>query len=124
MAPKILIIDDEELMRLMLIELFKSKGIEAQGASNGIDGLDVLSKESFDLVLTDLVMPEKEGVETIKEIRKLYPNIKIVAMSGGGRLDGVDYLEIASALGADRTFHKPFDRVELIAEIKKLLSVE
>lgn len=124
MAQKILIIDDEELMRLMLIELFKSKGYEAQGASNGSEGIEILAKEHFDLILTDLVMPEKEGVETIKEIRKLYPSIKIIAMSGGGRLNGVDYLELASALGADKTFHKPFDRVELLSEIKNLLAVE
>lgn len=123
MAKKILIIDDEELMRLMLIELFKSNGLDADGASNGIDGIEMLYKEKYDLVITDLVMPEKEGVETIKDIKETFPGIKIVAMSGGGRLDGTDYLELATALGADRAFHKPFDRKELITEVKTLLQI-
>lgn len=123
MTKKILIIDDEELMRLMLIELFKANGFEASGASNGSEGIDMLANDDFDLVLTDLVMPEKEGVETIKDIRASYPKIKIIAMSGGGRLNGVDYLELASALGADKTFQKPFDRKEIIAEVKSLLSL-
>lgn len=123
MAKKILVIDDEELMQLMLIELFNSNGFDAAGASNGIDGMEMLYKEKYDLVLTDLVMPEKEGVETIKDIKATFPGIKIIAMSGGGRLNGVDYLELASALGADRAFHKPFDRKELITEVKALLQM-
>lgn len=118
-----LIIDDEELMRIMLIELFHANGIDAVGAANGVDGLKKLKDNNFDLVLTDIVMPDKEGVETIKEIKSSYPNIKIVAMSGGGRLNGVDYLELASALGADKTFQKPFDRKIIVEEIKALLSL-
>ncbi len=122
MTKKILIIDDEELMRLMLVELLKAHGYDATGASDGVKGLEILKNQYFDLVITDLVMPDKEGVETIKDIQSLYPKIKIIAMSGGGRLNGVDYLELASALGADKTFHKPFDRKELIKEINNLLS--
>jgi DNA-binding response OmpR family regulator len=72
-------------------------------------------------VITDLVMPDKEGLETIMELRRKHPAVKIIAMSGGGRINARDFLRVAKVLGADRTFTKPFLSQELIAAIDDLL---
>jgi len=78
-------------------------------------------EEPADLVVTDIFMPEMDGIATIMEFRKRYPDVKIISISGGGRQVTGDYLSRAKLLGADRTFSKPFDREELITAIKDLL---
>ena len=77
-----------------------------------------------DLVITDLIMPEQEGLETITSLKKEYPGIKIIAISGGGRIGPEAYLPAAQELGADRVFSKPFDVRELAETVKELLSHE
>jgi len=117
----ILIIDDEEQIREMLIEMVSLDGYEADGAENGNIAQKLLEETTFDLVITDLIMPEKEGFETIKEIKTNYAALPIIAMSGGGRVSPDLYLPTAKSLGADYVFQKPVKRRQLIEVIKKLI---
>ncbi len=118
----ILVIDDDPAVREVVREMLRGEGHEVSTADNGRQALEALAAEVFDLVVTDLIMPEQEGIETIAEIRRRDPDIPIVAMSGGGRLGPGDYLETARFLGADATLAKPFGRQELIATVEALLA--
>ena len=75
-----------------------------------------------DLIITDIVMPEKEGLETIRELKKSHPDLKIIAISGGGRIDSREYLESARLFGASKIFQKPFRQKEMVSAVKELLS--
>jgi len=90
-------------------------------AADGIEGLEIYRQEPTDLVITDLIMPEKEGIETIIELKRDFPEVKIIAMSGGGRIEPESYLNIAQKLGALQTLTKPFDRKELLEAVHNLL---
>lgn len=117
----ILVIDDDASVREVVSEMLRLEGHEVTIAENGSDAIPLLSTHDFDLVITDLIMPEKEGIETISEIRRTDRRIPIVAISGGGRLGPGDYLETARYIGADATLAKPFARQELLATIETLL---
>ena len=117
----ILVIDDDASVREVVSEMLRLEGYDVTIAENGRDALPLLARHRFDLVITDLIMPEKEGIETISEIRRTYEKIPIVAISGGGRLGPGDYLETARYIGADATLAKPFARQELLATIESLL---
>ena len=119
---RILIIDDDIQIRQMLRQMLEREGYEVNDASNGAEGIELYRDAPFDLIITDIIMPEKEGLETIMELKGDFQYLKIIAISGGGRIDSKDYLKIAKKFGADRTFSKPFDREELLAAIEKLLS--
>ena len=119
---KILIIDDEEPIRKMLRMLFEKNGFEVFDACNSHHGITVFKEHDPDLVVTDLIMPEKEGLETIREIKKLNPDTKIITISGGGVVHPEMYLDLAGKLGADHSFAKPVDTEELVSAIKKLLA--
>jgi len=110
---KILLIEDEAPLRGLLKELLQFMGHEVVVAENGEKGLAKQLEVEADLVLTDLIMPGKEGLETIRELKAGWPNLKIIAMSGGGRASGADYLELAHELGAEQVLAKPFSRQEL-----------
>jgi DNA-binding NtrC family response regulator len=118
----ILIIDDEASFRKMTAKLLLGKGFDVVEAIDGNQGLELFKKHRPDLVITDIVMPDKEGLETIKELRKLDPEVKIIAISGGGIVDPKMYLDLASKFGAIRTFAKPFDSDILLLTIKEVLS--
>ncbi|MEQ8857713.1 MAG: response regulator [Pseudomonadales bacterium] len=118
----ILVIDDDASVREVIGEMLRLEGHEVTMAENGRDGIGLLHAERFDLVITDLIMPEKEGIETISEIRRTNDTIPIVAISGGGRLGPGDYLETARHIGADATLAKPFARQELLSTIESLLT--
>lgn len=118
---KILIIDDEPTILLMMKKMIERAGYEVDLASNGLNGIAMLKNISFDLVITDIIMPEKEGLEIISELRRDYPDIKIIAISGGGRLSPEGYLVSADLLGADRVLKKPFERKDLITAINDLI---
>jgi two-component system cell cycle response regulator CpdR len=120
-VKKILIIDDEPTILLMMKKMIERAGYEVDLASNGEDGLILLKQHKFDLVITDIIMPEKEGLEIIAELKRDYPDIKIIAISGGGRLSPEGYLVSANLLGADRVFKKPFEKNDLIEAIHNLL---
>ncbi len=118
---KILIVDDESEIRKMLLRVLGRSGHELFEASNGAEAIEQLRRESHELVITDIVMPEKEGLETIMQIRRDFPHVKIIAMSGGGRISATHYLEMAQRIGADRIFEKPFGRTDVINAVRELL---
>lgn len=115
--PHILIIDDDESMRRSLAHTLEKLGYQVSSSPDGKAGVARAAESKPDLVITDLIMPEKEGLETIMELRALHPQIKIIAMSGGGRLSNEDYLHLAKRFGAKVTLAKPFTREELKAAL-------
>jgi DNA-binding NtrC family response regulator len=119
---RILIIDDEELVRETFRQALASDGHDIFLASNGLEGLRVLTQARPDLVITDILMPEKEGVETIIEIRKLHPELKIIAISGGGRVGNMDFLSVAERFGANLILSKPIHIDRLCDAVKTVLA--
>lgn len=105
------------MLRLTLHE-FDHTVIEAR---DGIEGLANYPAEGVDLVITDIVMPGKEGIEVITELRRRHPGLKIMAVSGGGRIGSTDYLRIATFLGAARVLAKPFSTQEFLEAVNELL---
>ena len=121
---RILVVDDDAQMRDMISETLKIAGHEVEDACDGAEAMNCLKHNRFDLAIIDIVMPEKEGIETIREVRRDYPDLKFFAISGGGRLGPRQYLEVAESLGASRTFVKPFERQTLLKAINKALDVQ
>ena len=117
---RILAIDDDEGVRAMLQRMLERAGHKASVAVDGRDAEHRLKQETFDVVITDILMPDKEGIETIIDLRKYYPATKIIAISGGGQGGPDHYLRSAKLFGADRTFAKPFDCDEMLAAIELL----
>ena len=118
--PRILIIDDERDIRNLLRDLFHSKGYEVVEAENGEDGLRVFQSTPVDLVMTDILMPEKEGLSTIMDLKKENPTLKIIAMSGGALKSG-QYLTFARKFGADKVLEKPFHLQSVLQAVEELL---
>ena len=116
----ILIIDDDTFLRETMCELLKQRKHIVSTAANGSEGLDILKMNSFDLVITDILMPEKDGIEIINEIKMFYPKTKILAMSAGGRISSVDYLNIAKHFGAEGILAKPFSANALFEKITEI----
>jgi len=118
---RILVVDDEEIIRFTLRQILEKAGHEVLEAANGQDALDSYEEHRVDLVITDIIMPEKEGIETIVELRQRQPDLRIIAVSGGGRTRTLDYLEIAERLGADGALAKPLNRQAVIDAVDKAL---
>jgi CheY-like chemotaxis protein len=118
---RILLIEDDENIRKMLRISLEEYGYAVTEACDGKQGLASYKASPADLVLTDLVMPEKEGLETIRDLRKSYPHVKIIAMSGGSRTNVGENLKMAKLLGAAALVSKPFEVSTLAATIAKLL---
>ena len=112
--PRILIIDDDALMRLALAKILLSAGYDVEQAGDGDEGLRLQRSQSFDLIITDLIMPDKEGIQIIRELRKEDSAIRIIAMSAGGRGGATDYLKWARLMGAKQCLSKPIKREELL----------
>jgi CheY-like chemotaxis protein len=117
----ILIIDDDDQFRTMVRQLMERNGHEVKEASGGKEGIRLYRESPTDIIITDLIMPGKDGIETIQELKKDFPDIKIIAVSGGGRLGPQDYLHLAKMLGARRTLTKPIKLSELLNAIEELL---
>jgi len=117
----ILVIDDEPQMRRMLRMMLEREGFAVLEAENGEVGLRLIQESHIDLVITDLIMPEKEGLETIMEMRSAFPRLNIIAISGGGRAEPDGYLKMAESLGAARVFSKPLDRSELLDAVHDII---
>ena len=117
----VLIIDDDPLIRNMLSQFFALDGYSTSVAENGKEGFRMYLDHPADLIVTDMLMPEMDGIETIRAVRKENPEAKIIAISGGGRNSPEDYLVLAEHLGAERTFCKPLERAELVAAARELL---
>lgn len=108
-ALSILVVDDEESIRQLLVRFFQPSGSYVSCASNGVEALRILDKQDFDLVITDVLMPEMDGIELIPQIRKKRPRAFILAMSGGGHNFMGDYcVKLAASLGAHAVIMKPF----------------
>ena len=118
----ILVIDDDDQFRGMLRQTLEHAGYEVTDAPNGKEGIRVFRENPADLVITDIIMPEKEGIETIKELRRDFPDVKIIAISGGGRIGPVSYLKMAKGLGAQCTLTKPIEREELLKTVMELIN--
>ena len=118
---KILVIEDEDLARYTLCDALKSAGHDVDEAENGATGTMLCKTRPYDLVITDIIMPEKEGIGAIIEILEENPTQRIIAISGGGRLGAEGYLESALALGALATLAKPFSDQELFNSVTACL---
>ncbi|RDH85699.1 MAG: response regulator [endosymbiont of Galathealinum brachiosum] len=111
---KILVVDDEAPVRKMLRSMFKNDNYEIVEADNGVTAKAMCLKGDIDLIITDIVMPEKHGVDLVMELKKEVPDLPIIAISGGGGVSGrFDYLEIANLMGADNILRKPFEAKDL-----------
>jgi len=119
---RILVIDDTEEVRWFLRLILEKAGHEVLEAPDGVQGLQAYHRQAADLVLCDLFMPEKEGLETIRELRGRHAGAKIIAISGGCPSTSVDFLPLARKFGAARALHKPFDACQLLAAVGEVLS--
>ncbi|MGW8314761.1 MAG: response regulator [Bacteroidales bacterium] len=122
MTRKILIIDDEVHILLMLKKMLERAGYSVDIASNGLEGLNLFRKDQPDLVITDIIMPEKEGLETIREMKKENPELKILAMSGGGKISADNYLDTAKIFGASGIIEKPFKQSSLLSLVEEQMN--
>lgn len=118
---RILLVDDDEPFRKMLRLTLTKLGYDVLDAANGREALRLHDVLPAELVITDLIMPEREGLEIIMELHRRQPALKIIAISGGGRINAKDFLVIAKVFGASRTFTKPFATTELAAAVAELL---
>ena len=117
---KILVIDDDHLVRFTLSRILNRSGHDVVTAADGARGMIMLRAERPDVVITDMIMPEQEGFQTIVMIRREYPRIKIIAISGGLRQGNHDVLSMAAALGADEVIAKPFEPADLLDRLNNL----
>jgi CheY-like chemotaxis protein len=117
----ILVVDDDAKVRTVLTRMLRSAGHSVVGASDGRQALEVAGAELFDLVVTDILMPEVEGLETITRLQSSSPQVPIIAISGGGRVDGRLCLELASSMGAKAVLRKPIELAELLGAVKQAL---
>ncbi len=117
----ILLVDDDAQVRNMLKITLERAGYEVTEATDGNQAVAAYDPAAVDLVITDIVMPEKEGIETIMELKTKNPAVKIIAISGGGRINPEDYLKWARRFGVAATFTKPVDREQLLNTLAGLL---
>jgi CheY-like chemotaxis protein len=120
---RVLVIDDDAEVRDFLQSLLESEGFEVAAAADGREGLELQQKRPAQVVVTDIFMPGKEGIETIYELRQQFPQTGIIVMSGGpskSRGPGSDYLSLALELGAVKSLKKPFRTHELIEAVREL----
>jgi DNA-binding response OmpR family regulator len=118
---RILLIEDDDSVRTILLLTLTHHGHTVIEASNGREGLDLFRQSNVDLVITDIVMPEKEGFEVMMKLRRKHPSMKIIAMSGGGLHNAAHYLHTAKLLGAAKVLAKPFSNETLMAAVNELL---
>jgi DNA-binding response OmpR family regulator len=119
-GKRILVVDDNEDLRSTIQALLRADGFDVAVAGNGQAALELHQSRPADVVITDLFMPDKDGIETIVELKKLSPQLKIVAISGWTSTQGSDYLRVAREIGATVTLQKPFDPQELSRVVRQL----
>ena len=118
---RILVIDDDHHILIMIKKMLERVGFEVELASNGNEGLELYKRTPVDLVITDIIMPEKEGLETIREMRRIRSDLKIIAMSGGGKISSDNYLDTAKIFGASKILGKPFSQKQIVSAVQELL---
>jgi len=121
MASRLLVIDDDQQIRILLRKTLETSGYSVEEATDGRAGFALYAADPHDLVITDLIMPEKEGLETIQDLRHYNPEVKIIAISGGGSLPADNYLHMAECFGAQRIFRKPFRVEDILTAVRELL---
>ncbi len=117
-SGKILVVDDDDAVLTLLYDILTDAGYEVSAAQDGAKALRVAKTQPFDLLLTDLVMPGRDGIEVIRDIRSEQPNLKIIAISGAF---GGNMLHVAELLGADASLPKPCDHNRLLATVRRLM---
>ncbi len=116
---RVLLIDDDELVRVSLMKVLENAGHEVVTAGDGNEGMKFFKENDFDIVITDLIMPEKDGIETILDMKKTSPDMPIIAISGGGRFSNPDlYLSSAREFGAVTVLAKPFALKEFLDAVQ------
>jgi len=119
---KVLLVDDDEIIRETLTEVLKLRNFYVHSLSDGTKVVSEIKENNYDIIILDIVMPNKEGLETIQDVRKVNTKIPILAVSGGGRTTPSSNLELAKMMGANDTLIKPFDSQSLIQKIQNLLN--
>lgn len=119
---KVLLIEDDDELRELLTIILEKEGCFVEGAENGIEGVKKFRETPFDLVVTDIIMPEKEGIETIVELRDIQSDVKIMAISGGGQIEANEYLGMASNFGVEKALAKPFEMEVFVTSVKEILN--
>jgi CheY-like chemotaxis protein len=119
---KVLVIDDDAAMRRMVVRALSAKGHDVAEAENGQDGLEAMEQGKPAVMITDILMPKTEGIETITKAKERFPKTKIIAISGGGMSRNLMFLDVARALGVDATLAKPFRPAELVDAVTRVLA--
>lgn len=117
---RVLVIDDEAAMRALFAAVLREAGYEVYEAADGRAGLVLYHRHRPELVITDIIMPNQEGIETIRMLHAANPEVKIIAVSGGGRIGDLDFLRIAKEFGAVATLAKPFRKQELLTLLRDI----
>ena len=117
----LLVIDDDEGMRKLMVRTLRDSKHRVLEAENGREGLKIMDQHTPDLVITDILMPQKEGIETIREVQERAPATKIIAISGGGVSQNLMFLDVARAFGAHAVLAKPFRPAELVETVAQVL---
>ena len=118
---RILIVDDDEPIRRTLRRMLEPAGYDVVEAADGREGVELYKEDSVDLVLMDLIMPEKEGIQAAAELRHYDPEVKIIAISGGGRIGNIQVLRIAQKFGIEHALPKPIRLGKLLALVEDVL---
>jgi DNA-binding response OmpR family regulator len=117
----ILIIDDDAAVRITLQRVLQAAGFRVRAAADGEEGVAEFRRQNAVLVITDIFMPEKDGLEVIRELRSLAPSLPILVTSGRARAGRVDFLETAIRLGASDVLAKPFDAEAIVSRVRQML---
>jgi len=118
---RILLVEDDELVRDMLVQVLQRASHTVISAADGEEASEILKKEHPDIMITDIIMPKKSGITLISEVINRHPAMEIIAISGGGRLDPMGYLDLSESLGAAVSFEKPIDNAALLMAIDLLV---
>lgn len=118
--PTILLIDDDDGMRLVIRRTLERDGYVVLESNNGKEGIEQLERGPVDLVITDMIMPDHEGLAVTLTLHKMHPSIPVIAISGGGQLAAEFHLKLATSAGASRVLAKPFSMEDLLGQVKSL----
>jgi two-component system, response regulator, stage 0 sporulation protein F len=118
---EILLVEDDDLVRDMLTQILERASHRVVATANGEEAAEYLKAKQPDIMVTDIIMPKKSGITLISEVKNRHPNLEIIAISGGGRLDPTGYLDLSENLGASVSFEKPIDNTALLMAIDLLL---
>jgi CheY-like chemotaxis protein len=119
---RVLVVEDNSEVRILLRETLERAGHGVEEAADGVQAIAIYRRQPADVVVVDIIMPQKDGIATIRELRRDFPGARIIAISGGGVVGAGHYLTTASIFGADRTLEKPFEGKALLEDIRELLA--